>query len=174
MVSSPGDALEQLPNVVRARLMRLDDPDPGQYARKPIPALGDRTIAQVLSEDGLPRVMEYIARLEDLIGVKPPPSPSPFHREGPGTVSHRDGWRVFLASQFRASYVGSNGRVAEASFDGGTLYPATLRWTMPDSRPATVAERQEVVPRIVSGLEELVGNEVDLAPGGPGGALSQG
>jgi len=64
---------------------------------------------------------------------------------------------------------GYNGIIApSARHQGG------VRWTMPDSRPATVAERQEVVPRIVSGLEELVGNEVDLAPGGPGGALSQG
>lgn len=61
-----------LPPMIQTRLLRLAVASPEKYAEKRIPALSDRTMAEVLAQDGdkgLQKVLAYLARLEEYLGT---------------------------------------------------------------------------------------------------------
>jgi len=93
-----------------------------------------------------------------------------FTFEGPSRVVHRDGWRIRNIARHLVSYEEPDGRRAEIEIERGfssdTLYPDTLRWVFPDERGASVTEREQVIPRVVSALVAISGDPVELSVGG--------
>lgn len=98
-----------------------------------------------------------------------PPPVSDFHRLGPNTVEHADGWRVRNLDRWLVAYEDGDA-VAEVEVERGlasnTLYPDTLRWTTPVRREVTVEERRILADRLLAGLAELSGKAVEVGLGG--------
>lgn len=60
----------RLPEHIRSRIEALAVDNPTKFAERAIPALGDRTIEQVLAEEnGEIVVAQYLARLEEILGT---------------------------------------------------------------------------------------------------------
>ena len=62
-------ALDDLPGPVRERIMRLGILNPGRFAVVPFPALGNRSIADVLGDPaGQDEVLSLLGRIEGYLG----------------------------------------------------------------------------------------------------------
>lgn len=93
---------------------------------------------------------------------------SDFHRLGPNTVEHADGWRVRNVDRWLVAYEDGDA-VAEVEVERGltsnTLYPYTLLWTTPVRRDVTGEERRRLTDRLLAGLAELSGKAVEVGLG---------
>jgi hypothetical protein len=64
--------LDDLPGPVRERILKLGIPSPERFASVPFPALGDRSILDVLEErDGQQEVLSLLSRMEGYLGRLP-------------------------------------------------------------------------------------------------------
>jgi hypothetical protein len=64
--------LEDLPGHVRERILRLGIPSPERFASVPFPALGDRSILEVVEErHGQDEVLSLLSRIEGYLGRLP-------------------------------------------------------------------------------------------------------
>lgn len=64
--------LDDLPGPVRERILRLGIPCPERFAATPFPALGDRSILDVLEERyGQDEVLSLLSRIESYLGRLP-------------------------------------------------------------------------------------------------------
>jgi hypothetical protein len=64
--------LDNLPGPVRERILKLGIPSPERFASVPFPALGDRSILDVLEErDGQEEVLSLLSRMEGYLGRVP-------------------------------------------------------------------------------------------------------
>jgi hypothetical protein len=64
--------LDDLPGPVRERILKLGIPSPERFASVPFPALGDRSILDVLEErDGQEEVLSLLSRMEGYLGRVP-------------------------------------------------------------------------------------------------------
>lgn len=65
-------ALDDLPGPVRERIMRLGIPCPERFAAVPFPALGNRSIVDVLGDrGGQDEVLSLLGRIEGYLGRLP-------------------------------------------------------------------------------------------------------
>ena len=61
--------LDDLPGPVRERILTLGIPSPERFASVPFPALGNRSIIDVLEEwDGEDEVLSLLSRIEAYLG----------------------------------------------------------------------------------------------------------
>lgn len=65
-------ALDDLPGPVRERILRLGIPSPERLAAVPFPALGNRSILDILEErHGQDEVLALLGRIEGYLGRLP-------------------------------------------------------------------------------------------------------
>lgn len=173
-MTSDSEVPEGVPTWVVDRVLRLLDDDPLHFLRDRIPALGNRTVPEVLATPGgHDAVSVYLSQLDDLVGVRIPWAEivpdgldleaiarhPEFARTAPGWATHCDGWRVgFSAPNHVGHWEGDNYAGAPADLSHGAdvaIEGDALMCKAPHYRTPTDDERTVILKRIVAGLIAL-------------------
>jgi hypothetical protein len=87
----------------------------------------------------------------------------------PQMARHRDGWLAGDGGRWWVRYTEEGGRSGqmeiERGFDSDTIYPETLRWTVPKDRDASKEEQELVSGRVMAALAFVSGKEILSSPG---------